>query len=338
MKNFRYLFLSLLIILGFHVILGIYFFRITKKKSNYPKLSQNFSLNTKPSQMFNPPKRPVVLLFPLSVELDILHFKLSLLSEVVDKFVFIETNYTEQGNMKPLYFNECKNEERWSKYLPQIVHLMDEFNPSAQGRALGWWTLDNVRRHLGEWILEYNASHGEDDAVMIFSDADEIPSVEGIEWLRQHCCEKRVTYEFASTMPQYIYSFNWLARKSGYSTATARSVRDEAEFRVCVKTQAIYKQRVISIGVSPSGYHCSYCMSSEMCVLKLAYTNLVDGPPFLGEQVWTIEKFDWLRACGITPQGNALYSTDIPVKVRSEWTPYLYLFYPDNVTYAKCRN
>ena len=216
--------------------------------------------------------------------MDILYFKLSLLFEVVDKFVFMETNYTEQGNFKPLHFNECKHEKRWSKYLPKIVHLIDEFNPSDKGRALQLWTKTNIIRLLGEWIIQYNASHAEDNSVMIFSDADEIPSIEAIEWLRQNCCEKHETFEFASTMPYYVYSFNWLAKTNGYSTATARSLQDETEFRVCLKNQEYYEQRVMPIHVLPSGYHCSYCMRSDMCVLKLAYTNLVDGPPFLGEQ------------------------------------------------------
>jgi len=43
-----------------------------------------------------------------------------------------------------------------------------------------------------------------------------------------------------------------------------------------------------------------------MCVLKLANANLADGPPFLGLYNWTVEIFQKMRACGITPQGHLI--------------------------------
>jgi hypothetical protein len=268
-------------------------------------------------------------MFPLSVEVDLLHVKLILLKDHVDLFWLGESMYSVRGHKKKLHFNESKFEARFDPYRNLIRHEIDTEDPGAQGRELGWKSELRARGFLGEKLIEEAKS--EDfmrrmkDAVVIFTDADEVPSVEAVEWLRHNCCGKRVTYEFSSTMQHYLYGFAWKARDSGYALATARSLEDELDFRVAARDGTGYEQELRGIGLISSGFHCGYCMSSEYCVLKLEYTNLVDGPPYLGDRKWTKEEFDMLRRCGLSPQGDVMKKHDNTLNLTVAWREYAYL-------------
>ena len=43
------------------------------------------------------------------------------------------------------------------------------------------------------------------------------------------------------------------------------------------------------------GIHCSYCSTNLQNVHKLQHTNLIDGPPFLGEYYWDENIFSMLK-------------------------------------------
>jgi beta-1,4-mannosyl-glycoprotein beta-1,4-N-acetylglucosaminyltransferase len=55
-------------------------------------------------------------------ELDALEIRLNELYDLVDYFVISESTKTHSGNPKPLYYGEAKNDDRFKKFLPKIIH------------------------------------------------------------------------------------------------------------------------------------------------------------------------------------------------------------------------
>jgi beta-1,4-mannosyl-glycoprotein beta-1,4-N-acetylglucosaminyltransferase len=62
-------------------------------------------------------------------ELDLLEFRLKLLSDHVDQFVIAESNITHSGQPKPFHFEE--NKTRFAPWLDKIIYL--QVNQSAEG-------------------------------------------------------------------------------------------------------------------------------------------------------------------------------------------------------------
>ena len=267
----------------------------------------------------------VILCFPFHNELDLLHAKLLMLSAHVDLFVLSESVSNDRGHQKRLWFNESKDEPRFRAYASQILHIVDTTVPASTDWDLGWGMLITIRNTLGE-VIASRLEREHPNSIVIYGDSDEIPSVEAVEWLRHHCCASRVTYEFASTMPAYIYGLTWQTKPSGYAMATARSMKDEASFwrnRLWVRPQAVFKQTVMPLPMYPSGFHCSYCFTPPLCVEKLKATNLGDGPPFLGVYNWTEAMFEGMQGCGVTPQGDKAANVTYYIKEIAENYPHM---------------
>jgi len=252
--------------------------------------------------------KKVILCFPFNHELDILHLKLLLLSEYVDLFVISESQFSDRGLRKPKHFEMHKYDERFLPFQHQIMHVISDYEPMETDYSLGWKMNSHMKECIGKRIVNelYNTFNHR-DSIVIFGDADEIPSPRSIQWLRENCCASRITYQFHSTMPTFQYGFYWMVYDKGYSTVTARSLQDERDFWVAkMGRSAQFSQQVLALPLYPSGWHCSYCFDAQMCVLKLANANLADGPPFLGLYNWTVEIFQKMRTCGITPQGHLI--------------------------------
>lgn len=103
--------------------------------------------------------------FPFYNELDLLELRLELLSDVVDRFVLVESTQTFTGREKPLYFDEHR--DRFAKYLPKIEHVIIRDNPAGSDP----WVRERFQR---DGILRGLMSAKPTDVIML-SDLDEIP-------------------------------------------------------------------------------------------------------------------------------------------------------------------
>ena len=245
---------------------------------------------------------PLVLLgFPFLHELDLLHIKLQLLSDVVSLFVVSESCYTQSGHPKPLHFNRSKHEPRFQAYHAQIWHVMDCEPPPRTDDQLGWLQTDKVKSNIGLALLSQPQIHNA--SVVIVGDSDEVPGAKAVEWLLRQA-DSDVVYEFESSMPHYIYGFQWRVRPSGYSTMTARSARFERLFWVS-RPQG-FQQTILPIPseVAEGGFHCSYCLPYDEMNEKIHSANTVDGALILGRYQWQVETLRALKGCGVTPQGT----------------------------------
>ena len=120
-------------------------------------------------------------------ELDLLEFRLKLLSNVVDKFVICESNLTFSGNTKPYNFQD--NRERFKDWEDKIIYLPIEQDKEGM-------TFEKVTRYSpnnGPFLLEYEQRNSllyatelmKDDDLVLMGDLDEIPDPRAITALSQ---------------------------------------------------------------------------------------------------------------------------------------------------------
>lgn len=120
----------------------------------------------------------VIDCFTFFNELDLLEFRLKLLSDVVDKFVICESNITHSGKPKPYYYHE--NKERFSAWKDKIIHVPIEQSPDSFEFKKGVTHYDPTN---GPFMLEYQHRDGfqyaydyiDDDDIVLVGDLDEFP-------------------------------------------------------------------------------------------------------------------------------------------------------------------
>ena len=264
--------------------------------------------NTKKRQ--NAKSKPVLMCFCFDNELDLLHIKFEMYHQVVTKFIISESRFSGRGLPKPTTLANHIHEPRWALYRPQIVHIVDEVEPKHTGKKLGWAQTAHVKKVLGDYLIQNQTfSSMYDNGIVLLSDMDELPSVEQVIWLANNCCEPRQT--IVVDMPYYVYGVHWLSWGISTTTLSARNLKDEIDFWTAKKTGQSFQQKIRRIPQDIKdlvhGIHCSYCGTTLQNVQKLQHTNVVDGPPFLGEFYWDENIFAMLKGCGIAPNGDTLH-------------------------------
>jgi hypothetical protein len=132
----------------------------------------------------------IVDAFPFHNELNLIIKRLTYLSPVVDKFIIVESTYTHRGEPKKLYFQE--NRDMFKEWEDKIIHLVLDVTPPDDDP----WTMEHMQRnHIAEGLTDIP-----DDAIVMISDADEIPYIEVVKKLKPN--------EF-DTISLHMITFNY---------------------------------------------------------------------------------------------------------------------------------
>ena len=112
-------------------------------------------------------------------ELELLEFRLKILSPYVDYFILVESNITFRGNEKPFYFNP--NYSIFQPYIHKIIHLKYENKP--QITKPNDYSLEIQQRNYITKGLEQSNVCQEND-IIIIADLDEIPNPDILKQLK----------------------------------------------------------------------------------------------------------------------------------------------------------
>ena len=181
-------------------------------------------------------KRKVYDCFCFFNELELLELRLNILDDYVDFFVISEANVTHTGKPKPYYFDE--NKHMFSKFLHKIIHLKIEDTPSdfvnlpiiEHPKTYDECELNKIYNFINTQTERFNVhtqqDYGrdffqkecvrrglincEDDDVIIFSDADEIPNPKILEQLHRIYDTGHADKFFTFNQKFYCYYLNVL--------------------------------------------------------------------------------------------------------------------------------
>ena len=215
-------------------------------------------------------------------EFDLLEIRLESLDHYVDYFVLTEAPVMFSGLSKPLYFEEHKNEARFKKFEHKIIHQIlldipnDYVNLSSDGveDELHKIVIDKIikskdwpKNHVPygrdsftkESSLRPLVNVDEDDIIM-YSDCDEIPSLEAIQHIIDNYDVNEV-YNLENVM--YFYYFNILTNYKWYGT-TISSFKLFKQNSIC--EARTHRQ---GTGLTQGGYHLSYMGGKEKVLEKM---------------------------------------------------------------------
>lgn len=176
--------------------------------------------------------------FTFNKELDLLEFRLRLLSALVDKFVLVEAPRTHSGRVKPLHFAE--NAARFNEWASQIVHVVvsDLPQPTDQNR----WIPESFQRNA---ILR-GLSGAKPNDIILVTDVDEIPEPSVVKVLRAGLASPTTLQMTKSYFKaNFIYEGPWLHPKA----APRSQLGEPHELRT---------SRNMSSVIPHAGHHLSY--------------------------------------------------------------------------------
>lgn len=133
--------------------------------------------------------------FPFYNELDMLEYRLRLLSPYIDHFILVEADFTYRGNPKPLLYEE--NKDRFAEFADKIVHIAVSGTPVEDP----WTNEYHQRNSISLGIAQLDLA-GSD--YLLICDTDEIPDPAYLTALR---LDPRVQEEMG-TFSMYMYYYN----------------------------------------------------------------------------------------------------------------------------------
>jgi hypothetical protein len=207
---------------------------------------QNQILNTENNNM------KVTDAFIFNNEIELLQFRFHELNDVVDHFVIVESKQTFTGNPKPLFFSE--NVDLFQLFLHKVTNIVIEEFPTN----IDTWSREYYQRNqIRTGVMQLNLN--EDDIVM-FSDADEIPDSDTIHQLKQtgltgiHQLHQHLYYY---TIENRCMSTNW----------TGHKIMPYSEF---VNIPDLHSCRITNYPVIDNGgWHISYFGGVDRIIKKL---------------------------------------------------------------------
>jgi len=137
-------------------------------------------------------------------ELDMLFYRLTVLNEVVDFFVLVESTRTHTGNIKPLYYNE--NKHLFEKFNNKIIHIVvdDLIIPDISKDEQ--WKNENYQRNCIERGIKCLGLKDKD--YIIICDVDEIPNQILLNQFKDKLNNEKFDY-VALKQDFYYYNLNY---------------------------------------------------------------------------------------------------------------------------------
>ena len=192
--------------------------------------------------------------FIFNNEIDLLELRLSILDDVVDKFVIIEGNKTFSGNSKESNF--IAHWDRFKKWEDKIIYKffeMPDFDVS--------WDREIYSRNYYLSLPDFN-----DEDIIISSDLDEIPNPEAIRCVNDWIDDDN---HFTFQMNFYMYYLNNFMTSNWFGTrvATYKYLKDKTidDIREATEDESRISGPIIDNG----GWHFSYFGGKEMIKKKI---------------------------------------------------------------------
>lgn len=195
--------------------------------------------------------------FLIHDELDMLEFRLKILSPMVDKFIIVEADRTFSGNVKPFYLED--NYERFNPWHDKIIYKkfyvpitlvpdIDVHPPTKYDPEHQCWRIEYAQRDSITKACESFPSN----TLVLLGDVDEIPRREAVEFLVANSSNKKTP----TVLMQYIFSYNLRFLRNilwhGTIFTDVKTLREEGAQGLRSRKDSIPE------GINQSGWHLSW--------------------------------------------------------------------------------
>ncbi len=249
-------------------------------------------------------KRPrkIILATPFNIEYEMLESRLGELGDVVDVFIICESNYTAYGDPKPLRLLDKLKQGYLKKYHHKIVYVFLPHFPDKAYRD-GWIADSLPRNYMGTQGVKKQLKGYEREDIIMYMDADEIPSRETILFFKLH---DGFPEPFGLRLKMTTFGFFWNHENGETklpSGATIGLVEDIFNFQLSKlrdPTGMQFKNNMMHFNSQTkryiaetkheimlwymgdityyAGWHCTYCFTPEGVRIKLMSTINADFP------------------------------------------------------------
>jgi len=193
----------------------------------------------------------IVDVFIFYNELDLLSYRLTILNDVVDYFVIVESTHTHVGNPKPLFFEE--NKQKFVQFSHKIVHIIVEdlpFKaPNINYQKSEQWLNEHFQRSAINRGFD-EISLDDEDYVMV-SDLDEIPDPNVLKRIRDGT---KIISAAKFGMDLYYYNLVSKFENLVWNNSIILSYKTFKELGVSCQQLRFHRCECIY----PAGWHLSY--------------------------------------------------------------------------------
>ena len=143
-------------------------------------------------------------------EFELLELRLKSLWYMVDYFVLVEADKTQNNVPKPFHFAE--HEKDFKEFLPKIRHIPLRVNVEYKG--VGDWQIEHGQRNG----IMYGLSDAAPDDLIFISDVDEIPEPDILNRISKNKVQLISQCPIPPPVPaeRYLYRVNYLFRRRLY--------------------------------------------------------------------------------------------------------------------------
>ncbi len=179
-------------------------------------------------------------------ELMLLEVRLKELGPVIDKFVLVEATHTFSGILKPLTYDEIKDNEIFAPYKDKIIHVVYDMPPQSNRQD---------EEHLQRNYISMGLKDAQPDDIIIITDLDEIIDHRTVALMEDYQIPVHLRMKF------FYYFFNYRANQDWWFPAFCRH-RDyrSADALRLSKPEAI---------IMNAGWHFSYLFPVNKISKKL---------------------------------------------------------------------
>jgi beta-1,4-mannosyl-glycoprotein beta-1,4-N-acetylglucosaminyltransferase len=182
-------------------------------------------------------------------EIDLLSYRLSLLYDIVDYFIIVESNYTFTGKKKELYYNK----EQFKQYQHKIIHIVVDFKYTS-----------NINYNNNEqWLNESHQRNSIDDGLkmlllenndyILITDIDEIPNPSLLKMIKKN----NIMYHSLHSsllMDMYYYNLN----NRVVTNWTFPKIINYENYKLCNRSCQNIRMSKPMYVIKNGGWHLSY--------------------------------------------------------------------------------
>ncbi|CAF0899478.1 unnamed protein product, partial [Didymodactylos carnosus] len=237
-------------------------------------------------------QRKIIYAFPFNIEFDALETIVHDSSDIVDKFIILESNYSAYGDPKPRRLHErLQNDSSYLKeFREKIVYVFLDHFPE-DGRKDGWIADRHIRASLGTLGVKSIINTLSPHDIILVTDIDEIISRETILKLKS---QNLPSEPFGMDFYWSIYGYFWRLPKPTRTVngCTIKMLKYAFDFDTHALRDWQMSRRKIQVEgyvtlfdipnkvfyFPRAGWHCSWCFTPKNVAIKLISAQNGDFP------------------------------------------------------------